>query len=225
MDHTGQAMRVRIQVGDSGVNPPAALRRPMPLTVQVNAPVGVELVEVRRDGEPIHVFNPRGAQRLSPRLLRVCWRGRPDDCWDGYLELLDNQVASAAPYAMAEGSGSLHPLGPRRLAWNSRPTTEDPQGLVLRLDRPLTGQLMVHVRGQEFRLNLGSFRGRAQRFTVATDGVLEICRLPDLPSPRDLQVTWLDAEATPGAHTYDALAILADGARHQTAPLTVQVEA
>lgn len=219
---TDPAVKPQINAVLAGLSPGAAGTAPAPveLRVGVRGATGVEMVDLLRDGEVIHAFNPRGAQRLSPQWLRVSWSGPVGGAWDGFLEVMDNAILGAEPYGALH---SLHPLGPRRLAWNAASVTE-PQGVCVRLQSSHRGELRVQTPRGAVRMPLAQFRGRRLVCAGAEPGdQIELCRLPDLPAPREVNVLWLDQDPGPGAHEYAVRALLADGARGQTEPVRLTV--
>jgi hypothetical protein len=212
---TGTRTELQLTVGDLQPGQSETLRAPVSVKAAVAAAEGVELVEFLRNGETVHAVNPRGTQRLSRELLRVTWGPAAGVVWDGYLEVLDNEIRSVEPYGLP--APALHPLSPRRVAWTAV-TGDGPQGLVLRLRSSYQGVMRFQTQPCAFTQRLSDFPGR--RLVVGER--VALCRLPEIPAPCEVQVSWLDAPA-PGGHEYQVRVLQVDGVLWTSEPLSVSI--
>ncbi len=190
---------------------------PVLLAADIASASGVELVEFVRDGETVHALDPRGTQRLSRQMLRVAWPATPNEASEGHIEVLDNEIEEAEPYG--DPPLALRTLGPRRVAWTTTGTGAGRQGVTLRLRSSHSGLLQVTSGHSRLVQHLHRFSGR--RTVLA--GRVELCRLSDVPAPRELQITWHD-RPLPGSYQFWVQVTETDGRQMVSEPVCLTVE-
>lgn len=188
----------------------------MLLAADIVSATGVEIVDFVRDGETVHTLDPRGTQRLSPQMMRIAWPATPDEVSEGHIEVMDNEIQGAEPYG--DPPLALRTLGPRRVGWTKTGTGAGYLGVTLRLRSSHTGILQFTSGHLRLVQHLHRFGGR--RMVLAER--VELCRLSDVPAPRELQVTWQD-RPTPGRHQFWVQITETDGRQMVSEPVCLTV--
>lgn len=169
--------------------------------VRVHGTAPVERVEFRNGMEVLKTVRPYAASDLANR-VKVLWQGATvrgrgrQVTWDGGLKVVGNQIRSFETINFHNLEKQCRRVGPRELAWDSI-STGGVAGVILELDKPTAGELLVNTTRKNFRAKIGSLGVRGRSYDCGgLDQRISAYRLPSADGRRDVafdfQPAWSD---------------------------------
>jgi hypothetical protein len=159
------------------------------LHVRVLGTAPIESVEVRNGLDRVSTLRPYGEGDLGSR-IKVIWRGaevRGRDRlvdWAGGLQVHGNTILGATPIHFWNPDRPVVSVGRDQLTWESI-TTGGSAGVILSLEQPDAGALVIDTRQHRVECEIGSIGLAPQIWTCGgLDKAIEVYRLAERSPPR-----------------------------------------
>ncbi len=161
------------------------------LSVRVAGTAPIQEMEVRNGVRPMHALYP-GPRTAADGRIKITWsgaevRGRNRMVrWDGELAVRANRILAHQPVGF--WNPTLHPFVSENAASWTSVTTGGTAGLILRLEDPSGGRLVVRTAQTSVEVDVANIDRAGKTWALGGLGKkIRVCRLPD-DAPLDYSV-------------------------------------